>query len=224
MTTRLWTSGLVAALAGHGLVMAMLILGKTLAPPPEAANAAILLELPPLPAPLAPEPAMEPPQEPKPQVKPKPKVVRKAVAATPLTVPVPASSPERPSTEPAAEASPPPPSAAAAANPVPAPVRPAPDPRALPSWQSRLLAHLERNKRYPESARLRGLRGVVVVAFAMDRHGMVTGRSVKNSAGHDILDRAALEMLERAQPLPSPPPEIEGDPIHLVVPVRFFLQ
>lgn len=221
MTTRLWTSGLVAALAGHGLVMAMLILGQTLAPPSEAANAAILLELPPLPAPPAPEPAMEPPQEPKPQVKPKPKVVRKAVAATPR--PVPASPPEQPSTEPAAEASPPPPSAAVA-NPAPAPVRPAPDPRALPSWQSQLLAHLERNKRYPEAARLRSLRGVVVVAFAMDQHGMVTGRSVKNSAGHDILDRAALEMLERAQPLPLPPPEIEGDPIQLVVPVRFFLQ
>jgi protein TonB len=35
--------------------------------------------------------------------------------------------------------------------------------------------------------------------------------------------RAALDMLTRAQPLPRPPAEVEGDRIELVVPVEFFI-
>jgi periplasmic protein TonB len=31
-------------------------------------------------------------------------------------------------------------------------------------------------------------------------------------------------MIRRASPLPAPPPELAGDPVELVVPVRFSLR
>lgn len=50
---------------------------------------------------------------------------------------------------------------------------------------------------------------------------MLTSRIQRNS-GHSALDRAALDMLTRAQPLPKPPAEIVAEPIDLVVPVELL--
>lgn len=92
------------------------------------------------------------------------------------------------------------------------------------SWQARLLAHLEQHKRFPASAQSRRLQGVVHIRFSMNRQGRVLTSKVEHGSGHGSLDRAALEMLARAQPLPQPPPEVEGDSIELVVPVEFFFR
>jgi periplasmic protein TonB len=63
----------------------------------------------------------------------------------------------------------------------------------------------------------------VLVGFSLDRSGMVLTQTVDTSSGHASLDAAALDMLDRAQPLPAPPPEIAGAVVQLTVPVRFFL-
>ena len=92
------------------------------------------------------------------------------------------------------------------------------------TWQSLLLARLEQAKRYPEAARMRRQQGVVLLSFAMDRNGMVLSVSVKKSSGFDILDQEALALVQRAQPLPKPPPEILSNPVELVVPIEFSLK
>jgi outer membrane receptor for ferrienterochelin and colicin len=45
-------------------------------------------------------------------------------------------------------------------------------------------------------------------------------------AGQQAAERhiEVLELIQRAQPLPAPPPEVPGDPISLVVPVAFSLR
>lgn len=90
-------------------------------------------------------------------------------------------------------------------------------------WRGRLLAHLESHKRYPAAALARRQQGVAHVRFVMDRQGRVLTARLERSSGAPILDRAALDMLTRAQPLPRPPAEVEGDRIELVVPVEFFV-
>lgn len=59
--------------------------------------------------------------------------------------------------------------------------------------------------------------------FVMNREGRVLTARVERSSGHPALDRAALDMLTRAQPLPRPPAEVLAEPIELVVPVEFFV-
>jgi protein TonB len=123
------------------------------------------------------------------------------------------------------------PAAVAQATPAPATTaplsRPAPPASSASSapadWQARLLAHLEQNKRYPASALSRRQQGVTHVRFVMNRGGRVLTARVERSSGHPALDRAALDMLTRAQPLPRPPAEILAEPIELVVPVEFFV-
>lgn len=213
MSTRPWSIGLAVAIAAHGLIAALSIATHTLLPPPKLAGAAILLDLPPQ-APPAPTKAPEPQQKPKPVVKRLKPAAAKPVSHQAVAQPQAVSMPG------------PVPSPVEAAEPVPASAHQtalAPDPQAVSSWQSRLLAHLERHKRFPSQAQSRRLRGTVLVAFSLDRSGMVLAQAVNISSGHPSLDAAALDMLTRAQPLPAPPPEIAGAVLQLTVPVRFFL-
>lgn len=91
------------------------------------------------------------------------------------------------------------------------------------SWQQQLLAHLQRYKRYPRLARSRQITGTVYLSFATDRSGTVLQPTISQSSGSNLLDNAGLQMLQRAEPLPPPPPELPPSMLSLQVPVRFTL-
>ncbi len=106
----------------------------------------------------------------------------------------------------------------------PAPGASARNPDALPNWKSRLVARLERYKRYPAAAQARGEHGVAQLAFSVDRAGGVHHARILHSSGSTKLDRATLALVARAQPLPPPPPEIRGAQIAIVVPIRYNIR
>jgi protein TonB len=93
------------------------------------------------------------------------------------------------------------------------------NPNALPNWKSALVARLERYKRYPPEAR--GEHGVAQLAFSVDRNGGVHHARILRSSGFSALDQATLALIARAQPLPPPPPEIQGAQIAIEVPIRY---
>lgn len=113
-------------------------------------------------------------------------------------------------------------------------LEPPPDPRATPAssearaapdsivsdYKRTLFQHIERVERYPDAARAKRLHGVVQVLFAMNRDGTLLGAWVKTSSGSAILDRAAIEAVRRAQPLPRIPSELP-DRLNIVLPVEF---
>lgn len=90
------------------------------------------------------------------------------------------------------------------------------------TWEGQLLARLEKYRRFPDGARLRRQQGVVHVRFRIDRPGRVLWSRVERSSGFGELDRAALDTLRRAQPLPAIPAD-RPDEVELVVPVEFFI-
>ncbi len=98
------------------------------------------------------------------------------------------------------------------------------DPNALPNWKSELVARLERYKRYPSDAQARNEYGVVQLAFGVDRGGGVHNARIVRSSGSAALDRATLDLIARAQPLPPPPPDIHGARIAIVVPIRYSMR
>jgi protein TonB len=91
------------------------------------------------------------------------------------------------------------------------------------SWQGRLQAHLARFKQYPADAKMSHHEGTPVVRFTMTRAGKVLSYRMENSSGHVSLDREALALIERAQPLPPLPDEVPSSVIELVLPLRFQL-
>lgn len=105
----------------------------------------------------------------------------------------------------------------------PAPGAAARNPDAVPNWKSELVARLQRYKRYPGEAEARGEQGVAQLAFSVDRNGGVHNARIVRSSGSSLLDRATLDLVARAQPLPPPPPELRGAQIAITVPINYTL-
>lgn len=93
---------------------------------------------------------------------------------------------------------------------------------ARPEWEALVLAHLERFRRYPSRARSARQQGAAYVRFTMNRAGIVLASSIVKKSGSIDLDRAALDTLRRAQPLPAIPAD-RPDKVELTMPVEFNL-
>jgi protein TonB len=106
----------------------------------------------------------------------------------------------------------------------PAPGASRPNSDAIPNWKSRLLARLERYKRYPAEAQQRGEQGVAQLAFSVDPAGGVHNAHIARSSGSALLDHATLELVQRAQPLPPPPAALGRARVSIVVPIRYNIR
>lgn len=91
--------------------------------------------------------------------------------------------------------------------------------RVRATWQRQLVAHLNRNKRYPGSRTRRDIE--IVVRFTIDRTGHLLSAEIAASSGDPAFDEAALAMLRRSDPLPMPPPAVADESLTYSVPVRF---
>lgn len=189
--------------------------------------------------PPKPEPIPEP--EPEPEIPPAPKAEKPevAVAAEPEPEPEPEEKPKLeqplseepedtpPREEPPSSASAPPDALqedAQAASPNVGVFSPQATAQRKLTWQNALMLKLNESKQYPSRARRLRQEGVAYVRFTMDREGKVLAKSIEQSAGYPMLDEETLALLDRAQPLPIPPPEMTGDQLEFVVPVEFFLR
>jgi protein TonB len=92
------------------------------------------------------------------------------------------------------------------------------------SWKRRIALHLQRNKRYPAAAQARREHGIARVSFLIDRLGRIVSSTLVESSGSTTLDRETLDLLQRAQPLPTPPTDVAGSQFAFTVPVRFDLK
>lgn len=92
------------------------------------------------------------------------------------------------------------------------------------SYLASLQSWLERHKKYPRAARLRRYEGTVQFRFLIDRAGSLLEHSIVESSGKRILDEAVLDLLKRADPMPSMPPEIDGATLELTTSIDFRLR
>ncbi|CAD5106277.1 energy transducer TonB [Zestomonas carbonaria] len=228
---------LAVVLALHGGLAFWALFWHPQAAPVELPPPAVMIELEPLP-PAAPKPAPPPPQivEPEPEPEPLPKLVEAPKPKIAITQPKPKPKPkpkppkpiEKPQPKPAEE----PPQEAPPAPPAETDSKPAAQQLASVSapskaevtWQSKLLSHLSRYKRYPEDARRRGYEGITRVRFSVDRDGNVLSVELVGSSGSASLDRATLAMIRRAQPVPKPPADLlDGNSLEVVAPFVYSL-
>ncbi|MGV6396842.1 energy transducer TonB [Pseudomonas caspiana] len=235
-----YSGSLLLVLAVHAIAIVVALRWPT-SQPIELPPAAMMVELAPEPEPAPPPPpkVVQPPQPPAPEEEiPVPKVaeVEKAEIAVPKPVvkpkpkpqpPKPVKKPEPPQEKPADEkpVDTPPTTAPVQKSAAPTPPSPpSPPSNALPSWQGDLLRHLAKYKKYPEDARRRGMQGVSRLRFVVDAEGNVVSYSIASSSGSPALDRATMEMIRRAQPLPKPPAEsLNNGTIEILAPFVYSL-
>jgi protein TonB len=230
-------SGSLAIVLGLHVVAVLLALNWSVPQAVELPPAAMMVELAPLPEPAPPPPPkvvtpqppapVEEPPLPKLVEAPKPKIaVAKPVKPKPKPQPPkPEKKPEPPQEKPPAEevVDTPPSTAPPQKSQAPAPSI-ATNSKALPTWQSDLLRHLSKYKRYPEDARRRGLQGINRLRFVVDAEGKILSYSLAGGSGSAALDRATLEMIRKAQPVPKPPQELlNNGSIEVVAPFVYSL-
>jgi protein TonB len=196
------------------------------------------LPAPPPPAPAPPVPEVQPQPQPlvhPPPLPPEPHIPLPEVAPSPAPKPAIVLPKRPPRVKPKPVEHPreieperPPPPAAApstAAPPAPATAPPAVNSGAVrASWQAQLVGWLERYKRYPRLAREQRQEGTAYLRFTMDRQGRVLSAQIEKGSGYALLDEEAAALIQRAQPLPAPPPEVAGAQITLTLPVQFSIR
>lgn len=202
--------------------------------PEPAGSAGIQLSLADLSAPPAPETALppEPDTEPVPEIaepEPEEPVEEEAVEEVPPPTPdIPLRKAESRPPKPEAQPKPAAPAQKAGGPQGQAAQQSAPSPflgnaDAQASYVARLQAWLARHKRYPRTARRRGVEGDAVLRFVVDRAGSVRSFGLDKGTGSGLLDREVREMLERASPLPPVPADFGAETVEVVITVRFNL-
>jgi len=98
------------------------------------------------------------------------------------------------------------------------------NPNAFNAYKAKIRQKLERNKKYPPSARSRKISGVVKVSFIIIRDGSIRSPKLVESSGEQILDDEAMALLARVSPLPPIPDSIMGENLQLNVPLEFAIK
>jgi periplasmic protein TonB len=87
------------------------------------------------------------------------------------------------------------------------------------AWRKKIAAQLVGKGVFPPEAS--GQSGTAKVMFAIDREGKLIARALMESSGSELLDTAALTMIERAGPFPTPPAEVKDDGLIFIAPITF---
>jgi protein TonB len=80
-----------------------------------------------------------------------------------------------------------------------------------------IMMSLRRHKVDPHSGRT----GRVVVLATIASSGELVARTITESSGSDVLDRAALATFDKSAPFPAIPRELGPDPMTLRVPFEY---
>lgn len=219
------TTGIVATALVH-----LSILGIALAEwaPPVSNSAADALSVFDVAPELSPELAPDKAETPiRPQQETRAKLPVSSAPPTPRMAP--AIALPTPSPRPALQVAPPPPvqlppvQPPAPSAPPPSPSPPPPRPASAPdvNWESRLLAHIDRHKLYPKMVGSRRPRGTAIILFRMNRQGAVLWTRIERSSGSELLDRAAIDTVRLAAPLPAIPADRAME-LQMSVPVEFY--
>jgi protein TonB len=74
---------------------------------------------------------------------------------------------------------------------------------------------------YPAAALAVRRTGLVMVHFAVRRNGQIEKLQVGKSSGDDGLDKAAIDIMQKAQPLPPIPDRMHADRVEGELPINF---
>jgi periplasmic protein TonB len=90
------------------------------------------------------------------------------------------------------------------------------------TWEKELAAHFDKYKRYPADREMQTAE--VVVNFVLDEMGHVVSSRIAKSSGDAAFDEAALDMLQRSDPVPPPPPLVADASLSFTLPVIFHVK
>lgn len=91
-------------------------------------------------------------------------------------------------------------------------------------YQQLIKQKIEENKRYPLLARNKGIEGKVWIKFEILKNGNVKDIKIVKSSHHQILDKAAIESIKKANPFPPFPEGLKESSLIINICLRFQLK
>jgi len=87
------------------------------------------------------------------------------------------------------------------------------------TYTDQIKRQIEAVKQYPQRARRRNIQGVVDIVFTIGKEGEIVTIAIAKSSGSRILDRAAVDAVNKASPFDKPP----KGPLTIQLPMVFKL-
>jgi periplasmic protein TonB len=91
--------------------------------------------------------------------------------------------------------------------------------RVKTTWVKKLVAHLDKHLVYPGERDNKAAK--ITLGLELDRMGHVVSASIVEGSGDPAFDRAALAMIRRSDPVPTPPPVVADEGLKFTLPVIF---
>jgi protein TonB len=90
-----------------------------------------------------------------------------------------------------------------------------------PVWMRAVTERVRQFFYYPDKALALRTTGVVTLRFAVRRNGRIDRLEIRKSSGDDGLDKAATDIMRKAQPLPPIPDRMQVDRVEGELPINF---
>lgn len=94
----------------------------------------------------------------------------------------------------------------------------------IKSWQKSIGKLVAKKQTYPRAAMRKEIEGKAKVKVSIDRSGTITGFEIVQSTGSDILDKAVPKLMERLNPLPTPPASLTDTQLSFILPLSWRIQ
>ena len=95
------------------------------------------------------------------------------------------------------------------------------NPDAFNAYIAKIVAKLNRLKKYPPAMASKRIGGIVTVNFTIDRGGNVISFRMASGSGQPALDEETIALLKRCSPFPDMPKELSQTTINLTMPIQF---
>ena len=92
------------------------------------------------------------------------------------------------------------------------------------SYGNTLWDAIGKYKNYPKVAQMRGWQGETVIELLLDGKGSLQSKRILKSSGHEVLDKEALAMVDKATPFPPPPETLRAGSFSIKIPIPFRLE
>lgn len=90
-----------------------------------------------------------------------------------------------------------------------------------PVWMRAVTEKVRQNFYYPPPALASRTTGVTTVRFAVRRNGQIDRVTIRKSSGNAVLDKAAADIMRKAQPLPPIPDRMQVMRVEGDMPINF---
>jgi len=91
-------------------------------------------------------------------------------------------------------------------------------------WQRKIAKVVAENQVYPRSAMRREIEGKAKVKVTVKRDGSISNFEILKKTGHEALDREVPKLIERVDPLPEPPSNVEDSQLTFIIPLAWVLR